>query len=103
MQLAMHGPTAVRHRDDVGVVQRVAGAALDEAGANGDPMIARELEQLPCRWSVRYGLGERLDLLSREMSHVPVTRQTHLGKRDDFDARLRRGRHEMPDAPEIVC
>jgi hypothetical protein len=102
MELAVDREGAVRHRDDVRVVDAPVVAALDESRADRHAILAREPEQLLRARTVRHRLGERLERFARQLPYVPVPGEAHLREGDDLDARVGGFAHEMPNATEIV-
>ena len=102
VQLAMERPCAVRHGDDVAVVQVVIVSALDQAGSDRHPVLRREAQELLRARSIRDRFGETLDLLARELPRVPVAGEAHLWKSDDLDIRSSRFGDEVMHSPEIV-
>src|SRR2546428_6594792 len=64
-------------------------------------MIARQTQQL-LRARPVDGLRERLERGARELAHVPVAREAHLGECDDLRARAGGLGHKVPDAAEVV-
>ena len=102
VQLAVHCPRPIRHGDQVGIVDAPVGPALEQPRADGHPVLPRELHEVLGARTVRNRLGERLERLARELAHMPVAREAHLGERDDLHARADGLRHEVSDAPEVV-
>src|SRR5437762_7108685 len=101
VQLAVHGPRPIRHRDHIGVIDGPVGRALEQPGADGQPVLpGQALELLGARSVDR--LRERLERRTRELAHVPVAREAHLGECDDLHARAGGLAYEVPDAAEIV-
>src|SRR5438477_12934043 len=101
VQLAVEALSPIRHGDDVGVVDLSLGRALEQPGADGHPVLpGKALELLGARSVDR--LRERLERRTRELAHVPVAREAHLGECDDLHARVGGLANEVPDAAEIV-
>src|SRR5439155_25346930 len=101
VQLTVEALSPIRHGDDVGVVDLSLGRALEEPGADRHPVLPGQAQELLRTRSVDR-LRERLERRTRELAHVPVAREAHLGECDDLHARAGGLAYEVPDAAEIV-
>ena len=102
VQLAVHRPAPVGHGEHVAVVDAPVVAALDEAGADAELVLARQPQQLLRARPVGHGLGQQLERLARELAHVPVAREAHLGTGEDLGARMLGLHREVAHAAEVV-
>ena len=80
VQLAVDMPLAIRHTNDVGVIQAIVTRSFNQPYANRHLITLRQAGNSRQGRTVVNGLGQRAYLLGAEIDNVPVAGNAHFGK-----------------------
>ncbi len=101
VQLTVTLAAAVRHGDDISVIQVAVISHFHQPGAESDLILCRERHELLRGRAVRHGFCQGFNLVSGQFPQKPVARNAALGKHDDLGAGLLCLRNETANLLEI--